>query len=129
MTSTNFTFPYYVVPALGKVNINTEAGAAVEVFPATAINDVLYYYKETRVYGLANGDTALTSPTMTQDNYASSNSQISATPFRQWVVRIRLDDDKFFDVPMGKVGNQVTWVNTEAGAQIAVGAIRSTVWA
>lgn len=37
----------------------------------------------------------------------------------QWFIRIRLKDNTFEDFIMGEVSNQVTWVNTQAGANIA----------
>ena len=37
----------------------------------------------------------------------------------QWFIRIRLKDNTFEDFIMGEVSNQATWVNTQAGANIA----------
>jgi len=40
-----------------------------------------------------------------------------------WFVRIKLKDNSFEDIVMGTVGNQATWVNTQAGANIAEAAL------
>lgn len=129
MTSTQYTFPYDVVMTTGGISINDASTTNPVVFlPSTGVVHVSIHNQIVRVYGLANGDAALTSATMTQDNYANSNSQISATPVGRWKVRVHMNDNSFFDIPMGKVNNQGSWVNTRAGALVAAKAIDTAVW-
>lgn len=40
-----------------------------------------------------------------------------------WIVRIHLVDQRYLDIYMGGVSNQATWVNTQAGANLAIAAI------
>lgn len=89
----------------------------------TNVVDYDVLQRTVRVYGLADGATALTSPTMTQDDYPDPqdtdtlcDSQIAAAPEVQWVVRMQLTNNRWEDIPMGLVSNQAGWVNTEAGA-------------
>lgn len=104
--------------------INMLSGADI-VLSINKVNIVDYqaFNKTVRVYGLSDGGTALTSPTMTQDDYPDpgdsgtlSNSQIDADPADQWVVRLHLNDKRWEDIPMGLVSNEAGWVNTQAGA-------------
>lgn len=37
----------------------------------------------------------------------------------QWYVRININDGTYVDLPMGSITNKGTWVNTQAGAEIA----------
>ena len=103
--------------------------------------DVTAQVKQTRVYGLANGvkswlptsatynpwATIANDATMLQDEWPDPASTSPATPTtnpqisqdygaEQWFVRIHLNDQRFMDIPMGKVANQATWANDSAGA-------------
>lgn len=49
------------------------------------------------------------------------------TDTTQWYVRIVLNDFSYIDIPMGRVPAQATWVNTQAGAAIAEGAISTAL--
>jgi hypothetical protein len=53
---------------------------------------------------------AFSQATVNQTGYTNSDL---------WFVRIRLKDNTFEDFIMGEVSNQVTWVNTQAGANVA----------
>lgn len=138
------SFPYTVVLTTGSISINDATGTQT-LINYRMVTDVAVHAKTVRVYGLANGDSAwepetdspfasrANNATLSQDNYPDpgdastlSNSQISATPFVQWFVRVRSDEGWFQDLPMGQISNQGTWVNTQAGAEIAVAAIRTT---
>ena len=76
--------------------------------------------------------------TLSQDNWPNpsdaatlSTSQLSkelyedreANTFQQWFVRLRYNDGRFIDFPMGKIVNQGGWINTQAGAARCVGDI------
>lgn len=41
----------------------------------------------------------------------------------QWYLKINLNDGTFVDIPMGKITNQGSWVNTQAGAEVARAAV------
>jgi hypothetical protein len=41
----------------------------------------------------------------------------------QWYVKVVFIDERYLDLPMGRITNQGTWVNTGAGAEIARAAI------
>ncbi len=141
MISTQFTFPYDVVVTAaagakaGAVSINDPGTSnPIQVIPATSATSVTIHNMVTYVYGRANGGAALTSATMTQDNWPDpqtagtlSDSQLVATPPNEWFVRIHFNDGRWFDIPMGKVNNQGTWLNTRAGALVAANAIE-TIW-
>lgn len=43
---------------------------------------------------------------------------------QQWFVRLRYNDGRFMDLPMGKIANQASWKNTQAGAALCIGDIR-----
>jgi hypothetical protein len=45
----------------------------------------------------------------------------------QYVVRLSMNDNRFTDIVMETVDNQDTWVNTEAGANIARAAIVASI--
>ena len=116
--------------------------------------DVTAQVKQVRVYGLANGDSpwlpssgdnpwssVANDATMLQDNWPdpasafpdglgpTNNTQISSKPsqYQQWFVRIHLNDQRFMDIPMGKVANQATWTNDSAGASACIVAIRAAI--
>ena len=114
--------------------------------------DVTAQVKQTRVYGLANGDkpwlptnpsynpwyTIANDATMLQDEWPDPASTSPAAPYgntqisqdygvEQWFVRIHLNDQRFMDIPMGKVVNQATWVNDELGASACIVAIRGAI--
>ena len=113
--------------------------------------DVTAQVKQVRVYGLANGAapwlpsdspwaSVANNATMLQDDWPdpastfpaiggpTSNTQISNKPgnFQQWFVRIHLNDQRFMDIPMGKVVNQ-DWPNDEAGASECIRAILAEI--
>jgi hypothetical protein len=67
--------------------------------------------------------------TLSQDNWPDPNdpntlstSQLPVTLFRnngeyqQWFVRLRYNDGRFLDLPMGKIANQATWTNEQGGS-------------
>lgn len=115
--------------------------------------DVTAQVKQVRVYGLADGDvpwlpTVVGNPwnsvandaTMLQDNWPdpasttpaggpTNDTQIAAraTGYQQWFVRIHLNDQRFMDIPMGKVANQATWTNDDAGADACIQAILAVI--
>jgi hypothetical protein len=128
---------------------NTETEYLINLY---TVVDVTAQVKQVRVYGLADGTkpwipsnnnnpwtSVANDATMLQDNWpdpASTspaapniNTQISAdTPFyQQWFVRIHLNDQRFMDIPMGKVANQATWTNDSAGASACIVAIRAAI--
>lgn len=108
--------------------------------------DVTAQVKQVRVYGLANGDSpwlpAVSSPwssvannaTMLQDPWPEPtianerNTQIAENTagYQQWFVRIHLNDQRFMDIPMGKVVNQ-DWPNDEVGASECIRAILAEI--
>lgn len=45
-----------------------------------------------------------------------------SNPFQQWFVRLRYNDGRFLDLPMGKIANQ-EWTNDQSGAAVCVGDI------
>ena len=116
--------------------------------------DVTAQVKQVRVYGLADGDapwlpTSVPNPwrdvandaTMLQDNWPdpastfpsgfgpTGDTQIaeSTARYQQWFVRLHLNDQRFMDIPMGKVANQATWTNDTAGASACIVAIRAAI--
>jgi hypothetical protein len=131
------TFPYDVVVTAaagakaGAVSINDPSTTnPIMTLTGSAVVNVSPLQQIVRLYGVQTG--ALTSATITQDNYPTpgdaatiSTSQIAASPAERWVVRLHMTDNSFFDIPMGEVNNQPTWVNTRAGALIACVAIRT----
>jgi hypothetical protein len=110
--------------------------------------DVTAQVKQVRVYGLANGDkpwlpTYSSNPwssvandaTMLQDNWPdpasggpTNDTQISreTANYQQWFVRLHLNDQRFMDIPMGKVANQ-DWPNDETGADQCIQAILAEI--
>jgi hypothetical protein len=113
--------------------------------------DVTAQVKQTRVYGLANGvkswlptsatynpwATIANDATMLQDEWPDPASTSPATPTtntqisqdygaEQWFVRIHLNDQRFMDIPMGKVVNQ-DWPNDETGASLCIQAILAEI--
>ena len=115
--------------------------------------DVTAQVKQVRVYGLANGDlpwlpTNASNPwknvandaTMLQDNWPdpastfpgglgpTDDTQIAENTagYQQWFVRIHLNDQRFMDIPMGKVANQ-DWSNDEVGASDCIRAILAEI--
>lgn len=52
---------------------------------------------------------------------ANTDSQVTRTD--QWFVRAKLKDNTAVDFLMGKITNEATWVNTQAGANIALAAL------
>ena len=114
--------------------------------------DVTAQAKKVRVYGLADGAgpwlPALDSPwssvandaTMLQDNWPdpastfpdgfgpTGDTQMAGgkSELNQWFVRIHLNDQRFMDIPMGKVLNQ-DWPNDESGANQCIQAILAEI--
>lgn len=43
--------------------------------------------------------------------------------YQQWFVRLRYNDGRFMDLPMGKIANQATWTNDQVGAARCIKAI------
>lgn len=79
--------------------------------------------------------------TLSQDNWPDpsnpatlSTSQLPVGLYRndsrnsdqQWFVRLRYNDERFLDLPMGKIVNQPTWENSQVGASICVTTILGT---
>ncbi len=62
--------------------------------------------------------TTLVNPIQLNQTYTFSD---------QYVVRLSMNDNRFTDIVMGTVANQATWVNTEAGANIARAAIVASI--
>ncbi|MFO0447252.1 MAG: hypothetical protein ACK52I_00955 [Pseudomonadota bacterium] len=73
--------------------------------------------------------------TLSQDNWPDpsnaatlSTSQLPKTlylddpnsVYQQWFVRLRYNDGRFMDLPMGKIANQSGWVNSQVGAVACV---------
>ena len=115
--------------------------------------DVTAQVKQVRVYGLADGDapwlptvggnpwsSVANDATMLQDNWPdpastfpsglgpTADTQIAerTSSYQQWFVRIHLNDQRFMDIPMGKVVNQ-DWPNDEAGADQCIQAILAEI--
>lgn len=78
--------------------------------------------------------------TLSQDNWPDPNdpaslstSQLPETLYKdsglyqQWFVRLRYNDGRFMDLPMGKIANQPTWTNKPEGAALCVTAILGSV--
>lgn len=78
--------------------------------------------------------------TLSQDNWPDPNdpatlstSQLPATlykdnvanPYQQWFVRLRYNDGRFLDLPMGKISNQSSWENTQQGTKSCISDILS----
>jgi hypothetical protein len=106
--------------------------------------DVAAHVKTVRVYGLADGDspflptnsiwsTVSNDATMLQDAWPEpttaniENTQIGRRPPQQHFVRLRFNDQRFMDIPMGQVANQATWTNDTTGASACVDAIRGAI--
>lgn len=132
----------------------TNAATAVREYAINlyTVVDVTAQVKQVRVYGLADGDSpwlpANNSPwssvannaTMLQDPWPdpastfpsglgpTADTQIAGriTNYDQWFVRIHLNDQRFMDIPMGKVVNQ-DWPNDEAGADQCIQAILAEI--
>lgn len=114
--------------------------------------DVTAQVKQVRVYGLADGagpwlpvnaspwrDVA-NDATMLQDNWPdpastfpslgpTADTQIvkNTASYQQWFVRLHFNDQRFMDIPMGKVANQATWTNDTTGASACIVAIRGAI--
>lgn len=80
--------------------------------------------------------------TLSQDNWPNPNdpatlstSQLpivlyndeDTNPYQQWFVRLRYNDGRFLDLPMGKIANQATWVDTQAGAAQCIKDIQAVI--
>jgi len=108
--------------------------------------DVTAQVKQVRVYGLANGDgpwlpanspwnSVANDATMFQDPWPEPtlantfDTQIvgKTSNYQQWFVRLHLNDQRFMDIPMGKVANQATWTNSTTGASACIVAIRGAI--
>jgi len=62
--------------------------------------------------------TTLVNPIQLNQTYTFSD---------RYVVRLSMNDNRFTDIVMGTVDNQASWVNTEAGANIARAAIVASI--
>lgn len=86
---------------------------------------------------VANISATANNATLSQDNWPDPNdtatlstSQLSkylykddvGIPYQQWFVRLRYNDGRFLDLPMGKISNQ-EWTNDQSGAAVCVGDI------
>jgi hypothetical protein len=115
--------------------------------------DVTAQVKQVRVYGLADGDvpwyptyggnpwaSVANDATMLQDNWPDPASTFSGgfgptadtqiagkSPAQQYFVRLHLNDQRFMDIPMGKVANQATWTNDALGASACIVDIRTAI--
>lgn len=115
-----------------------------------AVAHVKYKYLYDTYTGIDFNPTAHSSPpqvadisatandaTLSQDNWPDPNdtatlstSQLSknlykddvGNPYQQWFVRLRYNDGRFLDLPMGKISNQ-EWTNDQEGAMKCVGDI------
>ena len=133
--------------------VNAATGLTEYLINLYTVVDVTAQVKQVRVYGLANGNapwlpTVPTNPwnsvandaTMLQDNWPdpastfpsagpTNNTQISGkfSEYQQWFVRLHLNDQRFMDIPMGKVANQATWTNNGVGADACIQAILAEI--
>lgn len=114
--------------------------------------DVTAQVKQVRVYGLANGadpwlptnaspwSSVANDATMLQDEWPDPASTFPAggptvdtqiaektSGYQQWFVRIHLNDQRFMDIPMGKVVNQATWTNNTVGADLCIKTITDEI--
>jgi hypothetical protein len=107
--------------------------------------DVTAHVKTVRVYGLADGsspflpaNSSIWAPvandaTMFQDPWPEPtlantfDTQIAKSPADQYFVRLHLNDQRFMDIPMGKVANQATWTNDTIGASACIVDIRGAI--
>lgn len=80
---------------------------------------------------VANISATANNATLSQDNWPDpsdaatlSTSQLpeelyedkDSSTYQQWFVRLRYNDGRFMDLPMGKIANQGNWLNSQAGA-------------
>lgn len=126
--------------------VTTDREYAINLY---TVVDVTAQVKQVRVYGLADGarpwlPTGASNPwnsvandaTMLQDNWPdpastiptggpTNDTQIVAdtASYQQWFVRLHLNDQRFMDIPMGKVVNQATWTNDTVGADLCIKSI------
>jgi hypothetical protein len=133
--------------------VNVASAETAYLINLYTVVDVTAQVKQVRVYGLADGAQpwlpAITSPwssvandaTMLQDNWPdpastfpgglgpTADTQISGrtSGYDQWFVRLHLNDQRFMDIPMGKVANQATWTNSSTGASACIVAIRAAI--
>ena len=133
--------------------VNAVTGQTEYLINLYTVVDVTAQVKQVRVYGLADGNapwvpvnsnnpwnSVANDATMLQDNWPdpastfpsagpTNNTQISgkASEYQQWFVRLHLNDQRFMDIPMGKVANQATWANDELGASACIVAIRGAI--
>lgn len=76
--------------------------------------------------------------TLSQDNWPDPSDSVTLStsqlpislyhdkdtnPYQQWFVRLRYNDGRFLDLPMGKIANQATWENNQSGATKCISAI------
>lgn len=77
--------------------------------------------------------------TLSQDNWPDPNdaatlstSQLpndlykDGSSYQQWFVRLRYNDGRFLDLPMGKIANQALWTNNQLGAATCIKDISTT---
>lgn len=60
----------------------------------------------------ASQSTSQLPVTLYQDKYTNF--------YQQWFVRLRYNDGRFMDLPMGKIANQASWSNDKIGAATCV---------
>jgi hypothetical protein len=68
--------------------------------------------------GVPTASTTLVNPIQLSQPYSRNT---------QYRVRLHFNDGRFDDIVMGEVANQATWVNTEAGANVARAAIVASI--
>jgi hypothetical protein len=119
--------------------VTTDREYAINLY---TVVDVTAQVKQVRVYGLADGagpwlptnespwNSVANDATMLQDNWPDPASTFPSTlgptadtqiaskisNYQQWFVRLHLNDQRFMDIPMGKVVNQENWKNDTVGA-------------
>lgn len=77
--------------------------------------------------------------TLSQDNWPDPNDPATLSTsqlptglykenglYQQWFVRLRYNDGRFLDIPMGKVSNQGGWTNDQSGAAACIKDISTT---
>lgn len=128
---------YYKDPSVPWPGGETIYQVAIGAWAIRADGDVQYFHIDNHDYpwlvdSWTQNAGALPIPTVTQataEDVAAegiSTSQILATREKQYVVRLSMRNGRWFDIPMGLVSNQGTWVNTDAGASTAIEDLTST---
>ena len=102
----------------GTIQVTVTAGQQMEVtivggdtqtYPAVGFSGAAVLRKPRFVYGVDNNDT----------------TWLPSTPPIDYYVRCHFQDQRFFDIPMGYVSNQGSWVNTQVGANACVTSLKA----